>query len=250
MDQEHASGTLVSIHLAGTFSLSVGGSRTCVPHSVERVLARLALANGTVSRTRLAGELWFDAQEQRAASNLRTALWRMNRVGARVVVATQDVLALAPDVAVDIQELSAFFHQAICGVSPDAVVGSEMLMTHTDLLPEWEELWVVSERERFRLLRLEALESASSTLIAAQRYWDALDLALFAIRSEPLRESAWRLVVRIHLLQGNLAEAVRAYQQYRTMLLDEMDMTPSHLMQDLVRPLMGADAADMKVTCP
>lgn len=244
MQEEHACRSMVAIRLSGPFELSVNGCRIGVPHTVERMLAALALANGSVSRARLAGELWYDADEQRAASNLRTALWRLNQARVDVVVTARDLLALAPDVVVDVRELVTMFRTTICGVSPDAVARAELLTTHTDLLPEWDDLWVATERERFRLLRLEALESAASTMIAAQRYWAALDLALFAVGSDPLRESAWRLVVRIHLLQGNLAEAVRAYHSYRIMLLDEMGMVPSDLMQDLVRPLIrsGGDA--------
>jgi DNA-binding SARP family transcriptional activator len=111
------------------------------------------------------------------------------------------------------------------------------LLEHAEVLPDWEEGWIAADRERFRLLRLEALEQAASALIDQDRFGEALVSAIACVQSEPLRESARRLVVRVHVAQGNLAQALRTYREYRVLLGAELGIQPSRLMQQLIEPL-------------
>ena len=83
------------------------------------------------------------------------------------------------------------------------------------------------ERERVRQLRMHALEALAEKLAAAGRYGEAVQAAYAAVVAEPLRESAHRAVVRVHLVEGNVAEAVRAYDSFRTMLAEELGVAPS-----------------------
>ena len=78
------------------------------------------------------------------------------------------------------------------------------------------------------------------------RYGEVAQAAYAAVVAEPLRESAHRAVVRVHLVEGNLAEAVRAYDAFRTMLAEELGVAPSsqmdRLISDLPRPRTPATA--------
>jgi DNA-binding SARP family transcriptional activator len=69
-------GGAAGLTLTGEFQLVIGGRQSWIPHSAERVLTYLALADRPVSRARLAGALWRDESGERAAKSLRTALWR------------------------------------------------------------------------------------------------------------------------------------------------------------------------------
>jgi len=84
---------------------------------------------------------------------------------------------------------------------------------------------------------LEALERVASVLIERQCFGEALVAALAAVHTEPLRESCRRLVVAVHVAEGNLAEALRSYDEYRAMLWDELEIKPSRLMRQLIEPL-------------
>ena len=86
------------------------------------------------------------------------------------------------------------------------------------------------------MMRLEALERGAERLIESAENGRAMEAALAAAQSDPLRDSARRLVVRIHLSEGNLASAIRAYDEYRTLLVYEMGVEPSPAMQALIRP--------------
>ena len=94
------------------------------------------------------------------------------------------------------------------------------------------------ERERFRQLRLHALEALCERRMAAGRVRHALEAALAAVAAEPLRESAQRTLVRLHLAEGNHAEALRQYHIYRELLNDQLGLEPSTQMQALVHGLL------------
>jgi DNA-binding SARP family transcriptional activator len=123
-----------------------------------------------------------------------------------------------------------------------------------DLLPGWYDDWVLLERERLRQVRLHALEAVARRLADAGRYGDALQAAYAAMRAEPLRESAHRSMIRVHMEEGNVCEALRAYERFRVLLADELGVQPSEQMARLVGGLRvaaqtggcpGADAASM-----
>lgn len=227
----------VRLTLTGEFELFLAGQQLTIPHSVERVLAYLALTERPVSRAKLAGVLWIDASQERAANNLRTTLWRLGRSGRRLVSADTERLVLASEVSVDAVELSALARRLIHAPGVDDLHQVPQLITHGELLPDWDDGWIAADRERFRLLRLEALDHAAGILIEQHRPGEALIAALASVHTEPLRESCRRLVIQVHVAEGNIAEALRSYRAYRTLLWEELGIEPSLLMQQLVAPL-------------
>src|SRR5260370_18507980 len=80
-----------------------------------------------------------------------------------------------------------------------------------DVLPDWYEDWVLIEQERFRQLRLHALETLCEQLIAAGRYAVAVDAGMAAVAGEPLPERAQRVLIKAHLCKGKATEAAKQY---------------------------------------
>ncbi len=228
---------VTGLTLTGEFELMISGRQLRIPHSAERVLTYLALADRPVARTRLAGVLWGDGSDRGAAKSLRTTLWRIRQAGANLVLARDDRLRLYPDVTVDVTDLTDLARHLIHQPDLEALAQLPLLVDCVELLPDWDDEWVVADRERYRLLRLEALERAASALMERYRLGDALIAALAAVQAEPLRESARRLVVQVQIAQGNAAEAIRSYRQYQTLLRHELSLEPSRLMDQLIQPL-------------
>jgi DNA-binding SARP family transcriptional activator len=197
-----------------------------VCHGVQRLVAHICLA-GRPGRSAVAGQLWPEVPEEQAHASLRTALWRLGRAAPGLVDTSGGALALTAGVRVDVRELCAWASRVrdpragldSLGLPPAALQG--------DLLPGWYEDWVLLERERLRQLRLHALETLAARLADAGRAGEAVDVAHLAVRTEPLRESAHRTLVRAHLAEGNVAEAARAYSGFRTMLRDELGIEPT-----------------------
>ncbi|MFC9681484.1 BTAD domain-containing putative transcriptional regulator [Streptomyces sp. NPDC056948] len=101
------------------------------------------------------------------------------------------------------------------------------LLDRGDLLPDWDEDWVVLEREWLRRLRLQALDTLAERLTRQGRPALALEAALASIRVEPLREDPHRAVISAHLAEGNVIEALRHYEAFRHLLRTELGTEPS-----------------------
>jgi DNA-binding SARP family transcriptional activator len=220
----------VRLRLVGEFELTGPGAALAVGPSTQRLLAYLALSGRPVRRSVVAGTLALDTGEEKAAARLRSALWRVPRpAGESLVEATGQRLRLAPAVRVDYRENEA---EAAAGHADLGALGE-------DLLPDWDDDWVVVERERYRQARLHALEELCRRHRAAARYGAALHAGLLAVGSEPLRESAHRQVIETHLAEGNPAEALRQYDTFRRMLRAELGLPPSQAIRGLVAGLLG-----------
>ena len=199
----------------------------------RRLLALLALRHAPVPRPVAAALLWPTATERRAGACLRSSLWRLVKPSTPLVVVTDDTLALGPDVSVDFRQAYAF------ASTPGASAEALTLLT-ADLLPGWWQLWVQTERDWWRQARLRALEALSERFRSCGDHLHAHQAALAAVQADPLRESAHRTLVELHLADGNPAQAVRQYESYRRRLRTELGLEPSHHIRDLVRPLLRA----------
>lgn len=190
-----------------------------------------------MQRLYVAGTLWLDSTEAKANACLRTALWRLRSPDCRIVDATATHLALADGVQVDVRETRAAAEQAIGhAIHPDDTA-ADSLYHAGDLLPDWYEDWVLIEREHFRQLRLHALEALCADLTAAGRFAEAARAGLAAIKGEPLRESAHRALIATYLAEGNPGEALRHFTLFRRLLHEQLGLTPSQSMLDLIGAL-------------
>lgn len=204
-----------------------------LPMSAQRLVAFLALHNRSLLRPYVAGSLWLDTPDERAQANLRSALWRLHRCNRDLVEVTGQQLRLSRSVEVDLREAEALARRTLRSSAPDVLELAPAELTE-DLLPDWYEDWVLVEREHFRQLRLRALDGLCDRLTTAGRLGEALEVGLSALAGEPLRESAHRAVIRIHLADGNRSEALRQYRLCRH-LLAELGVRPSPQLEDLMR---------------
>ncbi len=229
------------VTLLDGFGVRLDGQRARVAtddlsHGMQRLVARVCLS-GRPSRSALAGQLWPDVPEDHAQGSLRSTLWRLHKAAPGLVCVAGDRLCLADDVRVDVRELTEWARRVRNPESciEDIAVPDDGLLG--DLLPGWYDDWVLLERERLRQVRTHALEQVGVRFAAAGRHVEALEAAYAAVRGEPLRESAHRTVVRVHLAEGNVADALRAYERFRVMLADELGVQPSEHMTRLVHHL-------------
>jgi DNA-binding SARP family transcriptional activator len=211
------------------------GRRLEIPEGSKRLLVFVTLNGGRVSRRHAAGTLWPCGDDERAAGNLRSALWRLRGAGIDVLHAEKCILYLDPEVSVDITELSRWATRVIDNSAHGSDLGTLNLNPEAlHLLPGWYDDWVIFERERLRQRLLHAMESWVRQLITRGLFADAVEVALTAVRLEPLRESAQRVLIEAHLAEGNFVEARRAYVEYHDMLGTELGVSPSVEMAEIV----------------
>ena len=203
----------VRLLLLGGFQLEIDGAPVETQPAVERLIALVALSPRGVARHFAAFQLWPDKQEARARANLRSALWRLQKVSERVLNASSTRLRLEPDVWMDVRDGLDAHDQHATGVPQPF----ETLLP--DLLPDWYDEWLTVERERFRQLRLHHLEHRARRALDAGETADAIQLALAAVAIDGTRESSHQLIVEAHLAEGNEYEAERERLRHEHSLL-------------------------------
>jgi DNA-binding SARP family transcriptional activator len=223
-----------SLVLMGALEFQSSGVTVPLPPSAQRLLAFMGLRRGPLSRLYVAGQLWLDSTEERASGCLRSALWRLNRAAGEVVSATGRGLELAPGIDVDLDRADAAVGEVLAGTGPVRPEVVAELCGSRDVLPDWYEEWAEPERERFRQVRLHALERLCGRLTAEGRFAEALEAGLAALRADPLRESAHRAMIGMHLAEGNVGEAVRQYDSCRRLMTSQLGVPPSGRLERLI----------------
>lgn len=201
--------------------------------SAQRLIALVALRTALM-REEAGGILWPDVPDYRAAARLRTTLWRLRRSVPDFLSTANGQLFFHKSVEVDYRDWIASALQIIN--RPESVMKLDLgsLWPQGELLPGWYDDWILLERERARQLQLHALEVAADQFLRVGRHAVALEFALGALRMEETRESAHRLVIQVHLAEGNTGEARRQFERCERVLSKELGVTPSSRLRALI----------------
>jgi DNA-binding SARP family transcriptional activator len=228
------------LSLLGTFDFTIDAKSVRLPLTAQRLLAFLGL-EGPVDRQTAAGRLWPDTTDARAAASLRTALSKVQSLCSAVVLSGGTHLSLATSVIIDVRELREVAGNVIAGNGSAMQAARRLLELRGELLPSWDEEWLAFEREELQQIHLQALESCSERLSHAGHFAPAMMLAYEAIRTDPLRESALRRLIQIHLAQGNRVQALDVYRAFERQLWQDYHVRPSSMLQELMRVRSSAD---------
>ncbi|SEQ79269.1 BTAD domain-containing putative transcriptional regulator [Arthrobacter sp. OV608] len=220
--------TTWTLNLLGCWQLRRLGQLVRVGSRQRRLITALALL-GPRPRTAIAGLLWPDSNDRQAAASMRVALWHVAHELPGLLRDVDDPLTLGPTVAVDFHIL-----QHCLTYAHGDPVPLEDLRTG-ELLPGWYEDWVIDEQERFRHLRVIALDRAAERALAAGDAETAETAAITATNLEPLRESSTILLIRAELAAGNINGAQRSYRRFRSLCRDTFGQEPSFQLGQLMR---------------
>jgi DNA-binding SARP family transcriptional activator len=233
------------VTVLGSFTATAHGDPVPLGPDARRVAAYLAVHrgahhHGADHRTGLAAALWPGVPADTTHALLDELLASLTAVGLLDPQAPVGDPALAPDVEVDLDEAMALV-RALAGTHrpgdvPDDLAAATALL-RGDVLPDWPEAWLAVERERFRQIRLNAVEELTATLSAAGRHREAVALAEDLVRTAPSRETARRALIEAHLAQGEIAEAVAQYDEYQELLRSSVGAPPAFGLEGLLPPV-------------
>lgn len=210
-----------TVELLGALHVTRDGRPRPLTAAASRLVAAVAVRR-RISRLELAELLWPETSSTRSASNLRTALSRLRNAEPGLVVIAGETASLSVTTT-DLELLSEWISRALGGAEPlPPPVGA-----HLTLLPGWTDPWIVEAREQLDLLRLHALEVTAMGFLSAGRTGPAAHAAILALALDPLRESAARILIEVHLRGGNAADALRAYRRFAEILAGELGTVPS-----------------------
>lgn len=230
----------VELKLMGGFEVEVNGTPISLPLDAQRLVAFLAIEGKPRSRAYVAGKLWIEGSQERAFGNLRSALWRVRKEVSSLLIADSQTVSLKPEVGIDLRKIDNLAGR----LGQSESLGFDMDLDHRhfsgELLAGWYDAWTLVERERVRQACLHALESIAMRLLSGRRFAGALEAALAAVSLEPLRESAHRVVIQIHLTEGNYWEAVRHYEQFANLIKEELGLRPSPIIEEQISRLRVA----------
>ena len=237
----------VDIRLLPAFEVFRGSESLSLPTRAQRLIALLAICGGPVARLTVAERLWPDTSEARACASLRATLWGLSRAPWSPVVVDSEALMLDCTIKSELEFARALAMSVIDGsyVPVDAACGQFL---SEDLLPGWSDEWLVVERERYRQLRLHALDKLCLLHAEAGRFALAIIAGLASVSSDPTRESAHRALMRAHLLEGNPSEAVRQYHRYMHVARTELGIGASPQLEDLLLDALNGGANGAKVS--
>ena len=224
-----------NLRLLEGFALEMDDAPVELPRGIQRLVALLAL-RGPTHRCVVAGTLWPEVSEPHALASLRTGIWRMNRVVPGCVVSQGPAVATSAAMAVDSHEQEQMAYRLLRDHVDDAgwITQRLEILWRNELLPGWYDDWVIFERERLSALRLHALEHAAVVLTRRGLLGAALQLALEAVRAEPLRETANAALIRVYLAEGNVSDAIHHYEMFRRFLQRELGVEPSAALEGLL----------------
>ena len=221
-------------------------------HQGRIVLAYLALCHHPVARAELADLVWPD---------VLTASWErdLSAVVSKVRAVLDSIglgpllhgafgcyeLQLPPDARVDVEDAIRFVEDAESAwrlgnrdvALPAAATAANL--ARRPFLPAERGLWIERRRDDLRATLLRALDVLARGLAGGPYEHDALRYAKEALGLDPYRETSYVQLMRLHMSQGNRAEALRVYEQCRDILAHDLGVSPSSQTQAVYREVLG-----------
>jgi DNA-binding SARP family transcriptional activator len=225
------------VQLLGGFGLFNGHVDVTLAEGSQKLLAFLALRKKPVKRTLAAGTLWPEADDVRAHSSLRSAVARLDPAAESALVVTTTHLKLSDSVTVDLWESEALARRLVgphASLRVEPSISGDLEALSSALLPDWYEDWVILEAENWGQLRIHALEALAKELREGGSFGDATSAAQAAVQADPLRESARAALIKVHIAEGNISEALKEFASYRETLMSELNLEPTPGLKNLL----------------
>lgn len=250
---EPTAAAMLRVRLLGELDLRLGDDQLPPIESARaRSLLGYLLLHRDVphSRQHLAFLLWPDSTETQARTNLRKVLHILRHEVPEIeayVDVTPRTLRWRGDelVWVDVAAFEAAFARAedAGGDTEEPVVAlrSAVDLYRGDLLEGCYDEWLVEERERFRDWYRSALQRLTGLLARRRDYAEAIRFGRELLRSDPLQEDAYRLLMRMYNAAGDRAGAVRVYHECATTLQRELGVQPSPATREACAALTRAE---------
>src|SRR4051812_9093164 len=230
----------IEFRVLGPLEVLEDGRALPIERGRQRALLGYLLlrANEVVAQDRLVDALWGESPPPSAVTALHGYVSRLRRLLGAGRLETRPpgyVLRVAPD-ELDLHRFRELLAQDRHGEALALWRGPAL----ADLAFED---FAQSEIARLEELRLSALEGRFERELADGRHADAVGELAAAVRAHPLRERlAGQLMLALYR-SGRQADALAAYRDARTTLVEELGLEPGEELSDLQRRILAHDPA-------
>ena len=236
------------LQLLGDFRLALDETpiTTLNTARLQALLAYLVLHRDALQlRQHLPFLFWPDSPEAQARTNLRKLYHLLRKAlpqADRFLSADARTLSWRPEAAftLDVAE----FEEALARAASVDSLQAALALYRGDLLPSCYDDWIVPVRERLRQACIAALERLTQLLERRRDCRTAIRCAQLLLQQDPLNEATYRCLIRLHVLNGDRAEARRVYQTCVEVLHRELDAEPSPDTREAYERALHPDASD------
>jgi DNA-binding SARP family transcriptional activator len=257
LPEDHAD---LRFSLLGHVTVSRGGTPLELGPPQRRVLlTRLLVTHGhPVSMDRLCEDLWSGNAPRGAASAIHAHISRLRHVldpQAGTTAPHQPLTRghngyalLIPDRARDTVQFERGADHTRELLAQGRI--AEARDTITTALGHWhgpaladaaDHPFAAHEIARLEELRLTGRELHIAVLLHARTYAAAVAAAHGLTADQPLRETAWDMLMRALYLVGRPAEAIQAYERVRRLLMTELELQPGPALRELCLAIRRRD---------
>ena len=229
----------VPVRLFGPISVGRGdaslGPRDFGGVKPKQLIELLLLERGrTVSKDRLADELWGEALPVSAAGTLETYMSVLRRriPGGRDLIATSPggYQVVHDAIAVDLDEFDRLTRSAMSEEPAERyphLAAAAALGRDPVLADEPYAEWVLPVRRMYAERHLQAVVQLAESCLLLGRFVEAAEHADSALSADALSERAARAAMLAHHASGNRARALRVYAELRAALAGELGVVPT-----------------------
>jgi DNA-binding SARP family transcriptional activator len=245
------------VQLCGTLVVELDGRR--IEQSLPGLKGRLLFAclviarHHPVSRDELIDAIWNEHPPADPDGAFSTLLTRVRAAVGRELIVGRSELMLdggeSPWIDWEVAcEGAAAAEAMLAAGDPEralAIAAEALEITRRPLLPGISTPWVEDRRRELAETSTALLEAGGRAALAlAGAHLPAAERsARELIDREPYRESGYVLLMETHRARGNLAEAMRVYDDLRRTLRDELGLSPGPRVRELAEELLEHKSA-------
>ena len=218
---------------------------------LRSLAAILALHRGEpVSAERLITELWGDALPGNPANALQAAVSQLRRAFGPAKIVTSEAgyaLAIAPG-DIDIVRFELLVaegrRQLVAGdpAAASRTLHTALALCRDEALVEFAYAeFALGERARLDELAMAAVEARIEADLALGRHGDVAGELEALCQRHPLRERLWELLMLALYRAGRQADALRAFSEARTALVEELGIDPGPGLKELEARVLAQD---------
>jgi DNA-binding SARP family transcriptional activator len=203
------------------------------------LLAVLALArSGTVTRDRLLGLLWPEAEPERARPLLSDSLYLLRKaLGEKAILAVGDDLRLDPQVVrCDVTEFEQALEAGQFARAVELYAGGFAEGFFVEDAPELER-WIETERERLARSYARALESQAEAAAARDEWQEAVEALRRLSVHDPFSSRVALALMRALEASGDRAGAIQHARVHTLLLRRELEAEPDPEVEALATRL-------------